>query len=466
MAKKDSPVNAAKCDIAESTTPQQGDFDEEVTVLVERLAYPSEDTFEYKKLAHAVANTLYRCQPPFTFAICAPWGGGKSTFLKYLSTSLSTIDPQTIVIHFNAWNASVHTDIVGVFVVELVRTIVAQTPAVVKGRSNRVKHANLRETGRLILEACPAENLVASIGRAVLDGWLCRIDETIQARLKKEHKFRDAFRDLCSNLNKAKITPYVLIDELDRCPPETLVRLIEALRLFFCDSVSPDFDSQDETESRVPFKYVLAIDEAYLVGAFSKQYSLTHEEGSRYISKFIQHTYHFPTKQWQTYVDQVLRRSCRDPDWFIPESGSYFAQMLKLFRVDGIREVRRILAFLIIWQQRYYDARSPVSVCRHLPTDGPARRNTFTVMNSYVLLWAGIKVLHPAEVHQAVEARLLSRFVEGTLPEVTASADNDRTLDAIVRLCERCRAVIEDVRQKFPADESIIRQCMGLLFEA
>ena len=74
----------------------------EIVLLAENLATVEEDAFEYKKLAQTVARTLIECRPPFTFAICAPWGGGKSSFLRFLHEALSSKDHYALIVHFNA----------------------------------------------------------------------------------------------------------------------------------------------------------------------------------------------------------------------------------------------------------------------------------------------------------------------------------------------------------------------------
>lgn len=72
------------------------------------IAVPDSAPFENDKLGRkaavdAVTSILQSTDGPFVISINAPWGYGKSTFLRMLRTNLRLTDFKTIL--FNAWES-------------------------------------------------------------------------------------------------------------------------------------------------------------------------------------------------------------------------------------------------------------------------------------------------------------------------------------------------------------------------
>jgi len=435
----------------------------ELALLAETLATNEEDAFEYRKLSGTIATTLIQCRPPFTFAICAPWGGGKSSFLRFLREALSAKDRYALVVHFNAWHASIHDDIVGSFVLNLCRSLEAQTDGAIKALPD-FDVGSFVEAVKSVVKTYGLFSRSAKLAHAVADEVAARRAVSLERKVNAEAEFSDAFRELCSCLNQHRLAPYVLIDELDRCAPPVAVRMIEGIRMFFSGDIGDAADAFPQNLGQVPFKYVLAIDERYIVNAFASQYDLSAEDAERYIAKFINHAYHFPVKNWGRYLRALLSHSRVYGRWFAATSLPFLVELIGACRVESIRDVRRMLASVIIWQRKHYVSRSPVSIVRLLPETAEERQNVLGAANGYLFIWAAIKILFTRETQRCLEIGLISKCarlgLSTELEKELEGLDGGRLLE----FCRRVMAIAERMKRELSPPPDSVYACVDAIF--
>lgn len=212
----------------------------------------------------AIAATvikLLREKPerPVTFGVHGDWGAGKSSVLEMIEAGLEDED-DVLCIKFNGWRFQGFEDAKIAFIEGIVSGLVEKCPAL-----NKMKGA-LKETleridwlkiakraGGLALTAhtgIPSSDQIQSVV-GTLKGWVAdpvklatkeNIESTAgelrevlkptEARHLPEEieEFRKAFKKL---LKEAKVKQLiVLVDDLDRCLPDTAIETLEAIRLF------------------------------------------------------------------------------------------------------------------------------------------------------------------------------------------------------------------------------------------
>jgi predicted KAP-like P-loop ATPase len=214
--------------------------DNSVELLLERLPDLDLDAFKYKEIAMDIARVVRISKPPFVYAICGTWGTGKSTLLKYLLDFLSSPstskrpDNESIIIYFNAWHASIHSNFLAVLVKEIIDQI---------NESQIIKQSkfkkDFRKFGKSLVRAAVKSfaewNVAGSVIYSFFRGIRRGITDEFMTNLDANKEVKDKFNEISRRLSEKNLTAFVLIDELDRCSPHIVVKIIEAIRMIFGD---------------------------------------------------------------------------------------------------------------------------------------------------------------------------------------------------------------------------------------
>ena len=210
-----------------------------------------------------VALSRQRSEHPITIGVHGDWGAGKSSVLEMVEASLAGQD-RVLCLKFNGWRFQGFEDakiaLIEGIVTELLKKRPAMTKAsaVVKDVFHRIDLLKLAKRGGGLIAAVAGfytghyqlgmlgmmaslESLVANptnltkekIGE-VLDGAKDLLKEKGKEKSnnvpEEIAEFRKSFDKL---LDEAEIDQLVvLVDDLDRCLPETAIETLEAIRLF------------------------------------------------------------------------------------------------------------------------------------------------------------------------------------------------------------------------------------------
>lgn len=202
------------------------------------------DKLDRQPAVEAVCNILKNTADPVVISVNAPWGHGKSTFLRMLTAGLQ--QQQFRVITFNAWESDYIEDPF----VALLGDTESQLKAIASGpnESLRAQIEVVKGIGAKIMRvALPVAVRIATAGLLKGDEFsvesLAEAAESYaQERLKiySEAKVSiTAFRETLSEIASAvygsdsKLPLVFVIDELDRCRPTHAVRLLEIVKHFF-----------------------------------------------------------------------------------------------------------------------------------------------------------------------------------------------------------------------------------------
>ena len=251
------------------------------------------DLFGRKDFADRLTNLVKNIEDPTVFLLDAPWGDGKTTFLKQWAGELRNAGIP--VIEFNAFARDYQADPF----IALSAEIFAQAQKVAsleeKTRANFIESAkSLGEASLSIIAQIAIRKItsgelsledVKKLGEAPMDD----VSAIVEDRLKSAEadaeflsSFRESLEKLAEEMSTQEGVPLVLIvDELDRCRPSFAVELIEKIKHVFS----------------VPgVHFVLSAHLPQLAKIFQNTYGLGgKEQALNYLEKFYDVWVKFPT---------------------------------------------------------------------------------------------------------------------------------------------------------------------------
>jgi hypothetical protein len=236
-----------------------------------------------------------RHSAPFTVAIDADWGMGKSSIMLQLKAALDKLDKKDGVVTswFNAWTAGDDDALAG-----LIKSALMSVDENALRRTLRrvARHRSLVVGLRLMLTAVAS---FFNLARVVDQLW-----DAVSADASSRNAIRDDLHEIFDNwANNTKRTPkgrllVVFIDDLDRCSSEVILAVCEAMRLYLA----------------VPgIVFVIGCDQNVLAQAALNSGIVSQAAASLgYLEKIVQITYPKPApdeQQMSGLVDHYARSS-------------------------------------------------------------------------------------------------------------------------------------------------------------
>jgi CheY-like chemotaxis protein len=255
----------------------------------------NEDLLEAIETARNLAELIRdsRTAAPFTLAVDAGWGMGKSSLMRTLADVLER-DPAVSTVWFNAWTAERASAMEG-----LIKSVLLSFD---RNVIRRVVGGALRRAH--VVGALRAASLVVSSFFG-----LRQVIDAMWRALALDAKSRNEIKSVVSSMAQAwldkgdpdtgKRLLVVFIDDLDRCSDDRIFEVCEAIKLYL----------------DVPgIVFVLACDQAVLWQAIGRSVDETDRTGSgiRYLEKIIQVNYPIPppsSSLARKLVDGSIERS-------------------------------------------------------------------------------------------------------------------------------------------------------------
>ena len=227
------------------------------------------DFLNFSSVADSVAEIVVQARGrPISIGVSGAWGAGKSSLIKLTQASLGTRSREEggrefVFVEFNAWLYQGYDDaraaLMDVIATKLESEAKVRGKAVDKAKA-LLKRVNWLRAAKLVTGSAAAMSLglpptglfgelwglgqrFATGGadaKLIEDGHLTigQAGETAKSLLNPEAEksppkeiqaLRDTFEETLQELD---VTLVVLIDDLDRCLPETTISTLEAIRLF------------------------------------------------------------------------------------------------------------------------------------------------------------------------------------------------------------------------------------------
>jgi KAP-like P-loop domain-containing protein len=230
------------------------------------------DLLNYEAIAATIVELLReRPDQPMTIGVHGDWGAGKSSVLEMIDARIRT-DKKTLCLKFNGWRFQGFEDAKIALIEGIVTGLLEKRPTLTKA-SQEVKDVFKRIDWLKVAKKGGALALTAHTG-IPMPGQIGDLVHLVQAlipeSLKKEKEGEELGKDLKGLLKpkSPKRTPkeieefrkafdklltaagidqlVVLIDDLDRCLPDTAIETLEAVRLFVFTSRTAFVVAADE----------------------------------------------------------------------------------------------------------------------------------------------------------------------------------------------------------------------------
>lgn len=182
--------------------------------------------------APVVEAVLREKLDPVTVGIEGDWGSGKTSMLKLLAADLREKDG-VVVVETHPWEYDPATDPKA--------TLIAEVLAAIHQEADERKNLSdtARDTFKRLAKRIRVSKVIKLTANSVLSMGLPKIDEMLGLFNEDAETvpdptlqgFRTEFADLMTELSEIKRV-VVLVDDLDRCLPETVVASLEAVKLF------------------------------------------------------------------------------------------------------------------------------------------------------------------------------------------------------------------------------------------
>lgn len=297
------------------------------------------DLIQYGPVAKSVVALLGKARGnPITIGVHGDWGAGKSSVLAMVQEGLKD-QPKTLCLRFNGWTFQGFDDAKLVMLEAIVTEIRAARPGVKKVGEHveqlikRIdwlkvaKHAGglglSMATGVPLPEHLAAlTGIVKSLAAEPTGDAATKLVEQAKGLLKEApadeksnvpeeiQGFRSEFKKLLGEAGIERLV--VLVDDLDRCLPGTIVETLEAIRLFlFVDNSA----------------FIIAVDEAMVEYAVRQHFpDLPGGAGAgsyarNYLEKLIQVPFRIPAlgpAETRTYISLLLLQAQLPPAEFDP----------------------------------------------------------------------------------------------------------------------------------------------------
>ncbi|MGO9121107.1 MAG: P-loop NTPase fold protein [Desulfomonilaceae bacterium] len=262
--------------------------------------------------AEMLTGLLASVREPLVLSIDAPWGAGKTTFLRMWQQHLKNNSFATL--YFNAWENDFTNDALvsligelGLGLEELIRDKKSRSSA------GKVFKKVSKIGANLVKVSIPVAVKIATAGALDLDNFskqaVAALTESIaREQIEKYEKSKSsiaAFREqlrtfvekIASGSDECETKPLVLIiDELDRCRPTYAIEVLERAKHFF------------NVQGLV---FVLAVDKGQICHSIKSVYG-TGMDVDGYLKRFIDLEYILPRPEKESFCKALFGRFSLD----------------------------------------------------------------------------------------------------------------------------------------------------------
>lgn len=316
---------------------------------IDDIEIPTDDPFANDLLkrdtvAENLATLVENTTTPYVMSISAPWGQGKTTFIKMWKQLLENRGFATV--YFDAWSSDYANDPLLSFIGSI-ETSIRQDDTKAQQALGKVK-----KTFEKVICASPkiALNWALRGGlHYVTDGDANAKDEIdaaakiaaelVEQEMAQHQTIRELLDDFGKRLSElgASLSEdgkplVILIDELDRCRPDYAVELLERIKHMFA------------VENLM---IVLSVDIEKLGEAAAKIIGFSSQHSHGYLRRFIDLDYRLPEPTLATLIDTQIYHCDLPNGYYNPDLGKRLACLARyrnLSTRDCLQVIKRLAA--------------------------------------------------------------------------------------------------------------------------
>lgn len=233
---------------------------------------------------------------PLVLTIDAPWGAGKTTFVKLWQSYLKSTEQQSI--YFNAWETDYAEDPLIVLISELDKWVSENIEeSRLSGWRENIKKTLPGIAKRSLIAAVKAATLgsleidkqIEGVASDLLGGITGDLLESFNKQTKAIAEFKETIKEILNTLGRQK-NLVIFIDELDRCRPTYAIELLERIKHLF------DIDR---------LVFILSIDSYQLSHSIRAVYG-NEFDAKRYLQRFIDLDYSLKKPDNDNYINSQI----------------------------------------------------------------------------------------------------------------------------------------------------------------
>lgn len=259
-----------------------------MTARIQNDEPSTEDTLNREKFARALVNVVTTCGTPLVIGLYGTWGIGKTSLMRQIESLLADATEAKSV-WFDPWQHQFDEDPA----IALLHTV--------------VDRLNLGEEGKKLLTV-----IAGALGSILLKATTTLSSTEIQKMgeqyeqerfqvREKQIRLRRHFSELISRAtNNGRVRLIFFIDDLDRCAPEQILRVLEALKLYLN---LPDC------------VYLLGVDRTALEGSIKLRYKDLPLSEADYLDKIVQLPFTIPPiarDSMEQFISPLLPEDLKD----------------------------------------------------------------------------------------------------------------------------------------------------------
>ena len=200
----------------------------------------SVDLLSFDAVAQTVADALLDdALDPVALGLSGSWGSGKTTVLNLVAQELDrrkTAEQKVLVIQTDPWRYDPSTGAKESLIAEVLDALAAEVASSAT-KTDKARQLLVRLGKRIdwakAIKLAAKSSLTLQIPDFDKLVELVKPKEDDKESVRGLEEFRDEFAELLASDDLAHIRAVaVLVDDLDRCLPETVVQSLEAMRLF------------------------------------------------------------------------------------------------------------------------------------------------------------------------------------------------------------------------------------------
>lgn len=269
--------------------------------------YPANrDSAGFGSGVDGLTRLIERSELPLAAAIYGKWGSGKSTFLNMVTDRLAATDihgqNRFLIVQFEPWkveqSGQVLYDLICAIHYAATKVgLVAGDCQEAKAMFQKMNDLGLFSVGDIVkMGATDVLDKTFGGGRALGGIFERYLGKNPQDRATERIEAAQALsRAYCNYLQKIAQIPVVVIDDLDRCDPETVVSILDGLKLFLQDP-----------QARVV--YLLAMDHEMVTKAICREHEFQDKsDGWQYLSKICNLSYYIPRPSIEALISDFCR---------------------------------------------------------------------------------------------------------------------------------------------------------------
>jgi|GEM_PF-393101 len=330
-----------------------------------------DDAFGFAEFVDLLHRSVAHTTPPFVYGVLGDWGAGKTSVLRLLENrfnfDLGAKDKPLVPIPFDAWEYENEANLIYPLLHAIKRDYMARlggrgterafldkfrevvSASVLLTLDTGVKAATKSLTGEAFGFKEIGEQLKTV--REQTDGLSQVLEEWTDSVERLKTAFAELLRIYARDLaalygfQQEEVRFVILVDDLDRCLPETVIKVLESIKNYL-------------TLRGAPCVFMLALNARVVYQGIAVKYGGASVDGRQYLEKFLNYSFYVPEPKAKSVIQFTEDRIAlllpqKDQRTHYAAYIRAVGQALDESRFNNPRKIKRILNRFLFFIAKY-----------------------------------------------------------------------------------------------------------------